>query len=89
MPSITLQYPVNHNDKAISEITFPERIKLKHLRAMDSVPGEIGKIAALIGTLADLPAYVVDQIDSEDLTAISNHPVFSGFLDRSPATGSK
>jgi len=89
MPKIKLQFPINHNDKLVDSIEFPDRVKLKHLKAMDSANGDIGKIAALIGVLADLPAYAVDQIDAEDLDAISNNEVFAGFLDRAPATGSK
>lgn len=89
MITITLKFPVNHNDKLVDKIEFPDRIKLKHLKAMDDAKGEVGKVAALIGTLADLPAYVVDQIDAEDLEAISSNEMFAGFLERSPATGGK
>lgn len=85
MATIKLKHPFIHNDEQITEITLPERLKLKHMRAMDEATGEIGKIAALIASLAELPRGAVDLIDVEDFAAISE--ATNGFLDQSRATG--
>lgn len=85
MATIQLKYPISVNDEPVSELVFPERVKLKHLKAMDSAGGEVGKMAALIGSMASLPLSAVDQIDAEDFAAIGE--VLGGFLGKLPATG--
>ncbi|HEY8157102.1 MAG TPA: phage tail assembly protein [Methylobacter sp.] len=87
MAVIKLKYPVIFNDEQVDEITIPDRLKLKHMKEMDKAQGEIGKIAALIASMADLPMSAVDQIDVEDFNAIAE--VAGGFLGRSPAIGVK
>jgi len=87
MAVITLKHPVIFNDEQVNEITLPDRLKLKHMKAMDSATGDIGKIAALIASMADWPMSAVDQIDVEDFNAISE--VAGDFLGQSPATGGK
>jgi hypothetical protein len=87
MAKITLKYPIIFNDEQVTEINLPERLKLKHLKAMDNATGEIGRIAALIGSMAELPLSAVDQIDVEDFNIIAE--VAGGFLGQPPATGSK
>jgi hypothetical protein len=78
MSEITLKHPIIVNDEMVHVLTFPDRLKLKDMRAMDSAPGEIGKLGALIGSLAKLPTSAVDQIDAEDIEAIAE--VIGGFL---------
>ncbi len=87
MAIIKLKYPVICNDEAVTEINLPERLKLKHMKAMDGTTGEISKIAALIGALAELPLSAVDQLDVDDFNTIAG--VAGGFLGQLPATGSK
>jgi len=87
MAVITLKHPVIFNDEQVNEITLPDRLKLKHMKAMDSATGDIGKIAALIASMADWPMSAVDQIDVEDFNAISE--VAGDFSGPSPATGGK
>ena len=87
MTKITLKYPIIVNDEQVTEITLPERLKLKHMKAMDNATGEIGKLAALIASLAELPLSAVDQIDVEDFNAIAE--VAGGFLAQPPETGGK
>ena len=87
MALIKLQYPIIFNDEQVTEINLPERMKLKHLKAMDNAVGEVGKIAALIGAMAELPLSVVDQIDVDDFNAIAE--VAGNFLAQSPAIGRK
>jgi len=85
MATITLKHPISVNDEPVTTLSFPERIKLKHMKAMDVATGEIGKMAALIGSMAELPMSAVDQIDAEDFAQIGE--VLGGFLGQSPAIG--
>lgn len=85
MATITLKHPISVNDEQVATLTFPERIKLKHLKAMDAASGEVSKMAALIGGMAELPMSAVDQIDAEDFAAIGE--VLGGFLGQLPAIG--
>jgi len=87
MAVIKLKHPVIFNDEQVDEITLPDRLKLKHMKAMDNANGEIGKIAALIASMADWPMSAVDQIDVEDFNAIAE--VAGGFLELSPAIGGR
>jgi len=85
MAVITLKHPIVHNDQHITELQLPDRLKMKHMKAMDTATGEIGKVAALIGAMAELPMAAVDQIDAEDFGAITE--AVTGFLAQYPATG--
>jgi hypothetical protein len=85
MATITLKHPIIVNDQPITQLTLPDRLKMKHMKAMDAASGEIGKVAALIGAMAELPMAAVDQIDAEDFGAITE--AVSGFLAQFPATG--
>jgi hypothetical protein len=87
MAVIKLNHPVIFNDERVDELTLPDRLKLKHMKAMDNARGEIGKIAALIASMADWPMSAVDQIDVEDFNAIAE--VAGGFLAQSPVIGGK
>jgi hypothetical protein len=87
MAVIKLKHPVIFNDEQVDELTLPDRLKLKHMKAMDNASGEICKIAALISSMADWPMSAVDQIDVEDFNAIAE--VAGGFLGQSPVIGSK
>lgn len=85
MATISLKHPIVVNDESVTLLEIPERIKLKHLKAMDAAAGEVGKMAALIGAMAELPMSAVDQIDVEDFAAIGE--ALAGFLERLPAIG--
>lgn len=87
MAIITLKHPIIVNDQQVVSVEIPDRMKLKHMRALDSASGEIGKVAALIGSMANLPMSAVDQIDAEDFAGFAE--VFGGFLAQLPATGEK
>ena len=87
MTLIKLKYPIIVNDEQLNEINLPERLKLKHMKAMDKATGEVSKIAALIGAMAELPIQAIDQLDIEDFNVIAE--VAGGFLAQSQGTGSK
>jgi hypothetical protein len=83
--TITLKFPLTVNGEKVSVLELPERIQIRHLRAMDQAPGEIGKVAALIGAMTNLPKSAVDQIDAEDFGTIAEK--MNGFLSLFPSTG--
>lgn len=85
MALIPLKHPITVNGEPVDSIEIPERLKLKHLRAMDQESGEIGKIGALIGAMASLPRSAVDEIDAEDFGAIADN--LNGFLSQLPSIG--
>lgn len=45
---------------------------LGHMRVMDTVKGQVGKITVLIATLADMPAKVAERIKTKDLGRIQD-----------------
>lgn len=84
MTTITLKHPLTHGGEQVTELTF-KRLTLKDLMKMDSASGELAKIAKLIESSAAQPPSVVQQIDAEDLEAISE--VLEGFLPQSLKIG--
>ena len=85
MATFKLKFPVICNDEIIETLTFPERLQVKHLRAMDEASGEVGKIVALIASITTLPKAAVDQIDAEDFTELSRE--IADFLPVAQPTG--
>ena len=77
---IELKYPIQAHGETVTALEFPERIQIRHLKAMDEGKGEVGKLAALIGSLANIPPSSVDQIDAEDFNPIAD--TVTGFLSR-------
>jgi hypothetical protein len=65
---IKLQYPITIGDERIEALTIKRRAKAKDLKAMDGISGEIGKSAALLAQLADVPVSYIDQMDAADFT---------------------
>lgn len=77
--TVTLKGPSGETEKVIEVINFdfPDRIKAKHLRATDGAVGEIGKTLALLAHFGDQPVKVLDEMDAQDLEALSD--MLSGF----------
>ena len=76
---IELKHPVSYEDTEYSELEFVERIKMKHLK---KVPVNVSeKIASgemnfeglipLIAALTEVPVGVIEEIDIEDIPAVS------------------
>lgn len=71
--TVTLKGPSGETEKVVEVINFdfPDRIKAKHLRATDGAAGEVGKTLALLAYFGDQPVKVLDEMDAEDLGALS------------------
>ncbi|PCJ57848.1 MAG: hypothetical protein COA65_08880 [Rhodospirillaceae bacterium] len=82
--TIKLNHPVEHNGETIDEITL-RRPKVKDLRKLDAIKGEVEKGVHLVSKLASLPSAVVDEIDAEDFVKISEQ--VADFLGGSLPTG--
>jgi hypothetical protein len=81
---IKLNDPIQVMGETVTELELPDKVTVRHLKAMDEAQGEIGKVAALIGALAKIPPSSVDQIAAADFGRLSE--ALSGFLPASPAT---
>ncbi len=94
---VKLKYSIPILGKDDSTVNVNElrlgRLKAKHLRLLpDDFMEKGGKISAaamipLIAGLANIPESAADEIDIEDLTAISE--ALGDFLSVSPQTGGK
>ncbi len=86
MDKITIQLsnPISAHGQQVTELQL-DRPKVKHLKAMDRVEGQIGKTAVLIEKLANIPASSVDEISTHDLVKIGE--ALSDFLPGSLQTG--
>ncbi len=83
---ITLKHLIQVEGEEVKELTL-RRPKLKHLKGinLDQMNGEA--IIDLVAKLADIPPSSAEEIDGEDLAAISE--VIGGFFGPSRATGGK
>jgi hypothetical protein len=73
----TLESPIQFGSETISEIEFTQP-KVKHLKKLDGIMGEITKTAKMIEICGNIPAPVVDEIDAKDLAQIAK--VVEGFF---------
>ena len=78
---IKLQYPIMAGDEKLTELIIKRRPITKDLKAMDEAKGEVGKSAALLARLADIPPSWVDQLDASDFTNAAE--VIGNFLSTS------
>jgi hypothetical protein len=67
---IKLNDPIQVMGETVAELEMPDKITVKHLKAADDAKGEVGKAAALIGALANIPPSSVDQISARDFIRI-------------------
>ncbi len=80
---ITLVEPVKNGDEEISVIKL-KRPKVKHLKAMDRVQGDVSKVIEMISELANVPPSVVGEFDLDDLEKCNNF--IAGFVKKPQAT---
>jgi len=78
---IKLNYPVKVGDTTVDSITLT-RPKVKHLKAMDGVDGDVSKAETLISAISGQPIAVITNLDGEDFTRISEelNGFFGGLL---------
>lgn len=82
--TVTLQCPIEIAGDRIDKLTFT-RPKVKHLKSMDKVQGEMSKSIALVAALSGVPVSVVEQLDAADFARCSE--VIADFLGMRRETG--
>lgn len=65
---IKLYAPIKANGEEISELTL-KRPKVKHLKVIDGIDGDVEAAITLISKLADIPPSAVEDLDAEDMAA--------------------
>ena len=80
-----LKYPLTWVDDEITEIIVPERLKAKHLKAMDVGEGEIGKMLSLLAEFAKVPVSIMGDLDIVDMNALAE--MIGGLMGESQETG--
>jgi hypothetical protein len=64
-----LEYPIQVGSESVSEIEL-SRPKIKHLKKLDSIVGEIAKICKMIELCSGLLPPIVDEIDVKDIVEL-------------------
>ena len=72
----TLKYPIQAHGEEVTQLTF-RRLTMRDLVKMDSVSGEMAKVAKIIEASAQIPPSSVSEIDAEDIAGIAE--VLGGF----------
>lgn len=75
---IELNYPVQAFGEEIKELVIKRRPTTKDLKAMDAEKGEVGKSAALLAKLCEVPTATIDALDAADFSKAAE--VIGGFL---------
>jgi len=84
MSDIKLIHPVTVGDEVVDTISL-QRPKIKHLKMMDAVDGDIEKAEALLIALSGQSAAVISNIDAEDFAVLSEE--LGSFFDGALPTG--
>lgn len=63
------------------------RPKVKHIKVVDRVDGDVEKAIELSAVLSGQPARVIEELDSEDFTEVM--AVVERFFPKRPGTGRK
>jgi hypothetical protein len=70
---VTLHEPITfvvrsaEGERTVDTLTFPRKVKGKHLVATDQAEGEMGKSLALIAKLAGIPRMAAHELDGRDI----------------------
>jgi len=81
---LTLAYPIQAHGEEVTYLTL-RRPRVKDLKLLDAAQGDVGKTAALIGSLAGLTPKEVDQLDAGDFTRLGQ--AVADFLPGAQPTG--
>jgi|AntDeeMetagen134_2_1112570.scaffolds.fasta_scaffold02257_7 hypothetical protein len=54
-------------ERTVETLTFPRKVKGKHLLATDQAEGEMGKSLALLAKLAGIPRLAAHELDGRDI----------------------
>lgn len=70
---VTLHEPIAfvvsnaEGERTVDKLTFPRKVKGKHLVATDQAEGEMGKSLALLAKLAGIPRMAAHELDGRDI----------------------
>ena len=86
--TLRLNYPVTVEDRVVSEVTIT-RPKVKDLKAMDAaldgIKDKLDQGIVMAATLTGLPPEVIEELDAEDFTKLSDE--VAGFFPQAKAHG--
>ena len=86
--TLRLHYPVTVEDRVVSEVTIT-RPKVKDLKAMDAaldgIKDKLDQGIVMAATLTGLPPEVIEELDAEDFTKLSEE--VAGFFPQAQAHG--
>ena len=86
--TLSLHYPVTVEDRELSEVTIT-RPKVRDLKAMDAalvgITDKLDQGIVMAATLTGLPPEVIEELDAEDFTKLSEE--VAGFFPQAKAHG--
>lgn len=68
--TFTPSEPVEAGGETYEKLIF-QRMRVRHMVAMDKVAGEVRKTTALFASMADVPIQVIDELDIDDFERLS------------------
>lgn len=77
MTTYTLKFPIERGSETVTQLDFIQP-KVKHLKKLDGVTGDIAKTAKMIEICANIPPSTVDEIDAKDIAEIAK--IVEGFF---------
>ncbi len=86
--TLRLLFPITVKDREVSEVTIT-RPKVKDLKAMDAaldgIKDKLDQGIVMAATLTGLPPEVIEELDAEDFTKLSEE--VAGFFPQAKAHG--
>ncbi len=67
--TVTLSKPIEHNGTSYSELSFRDP-ELGDFIAADAIKGELGKTAAVLASMADIPFPAMKRLAMHDMNKI-------------------
>lgn len=68
--TFTPSEPIEAGGETYEKLTF-QRMRVRHMVAMDKVSGALRKTTALFASMADVPIQVIDELDMDDFERLS------------------
>lgn len=72
--TFTPEEPIAVGNAVHETLTF-ERLRVRHMVAMDKVEGSMRKTVAMFAAMADVPMPVIDELDMDDFERLSEELV--------------
>lgn len=81
---VKLKFPITANGETIEALELA-RPRVKHLKVLDEIKGDVERSVRLISALASIPPSAVEEMDGEDFAAVSE--AVAGFFGGVLPTG--